>query len=536
MKREGVLTLLIAATGFLGIIAFAANYVDRERADIEGNIVRAALAGASMANANALRPQAYWTEAYDKLVSPVSPAWARENLGPYAAKISGASVVLVFDSADRPIYSYGIGSLAAKAGQMAFDRGIAALARRAKANRANPPLVSTGFVSFDGRVYLGAASLVAPTDGRPIAALGRKSVEIYLQEFDADRLAHVQSAFGISHLQLSARPVDGRQNVMLGDITGKAIAYLNWTPRKPGSTILIVAGAGALLCFLLVGYLLWRNLLRWHAALQKIEASRAEAEQLNRDNWLRTMFLANISHEFRTPLNAILGFSSLLKDEVLGPLGQDKYREYARDINKSGTELLTIINHILFLASKRTLEPQDAHCCAAQIFAESVDLLLQDAERKNVTLRSESHLDATDIALSESDYRQIVYNLGANAIKFSENCGTVQLLQRNTPDKKRLELIVKDSGCGIPDKDIGYLGRPFYRVESSFSRGEGCGLGLAMVRKIVEMHGGTIAFTSKAGQGTAVCVRLPLRSAPPAAGNMTRSGIGGLISPMLRQA
>jgi len=538
MKREGALTLLIAAMGFLGIIAFATFYVDNERSEIEGKIVRAALANANAANGNALRPQAYWTEAYENLQSHIDPAWGRANLGPYATQTSDMSAVLVFDTADRPVYSYGAGSLAAQARRMTTDPGILALERRAKTSRATPPTVSTGFIAFRGRIYMAAASLVAPNDGRPAATVKKKSVEIYLQEFNSDRMAHVQSAFGISRPHISARPVAGEENVMLRDAAGKPVAYLTWIPRKPGSAILAIAGGAASLCFLLLGYLLRRNLLRWHTAVQKIEASRAEVEQLNRDNWVRTMFLANISHELRTPLNAILGFSSLLKDEVLGPLGQQKYREYAADINKSGADLLTIVNHILFLASKRTFESPPAHCTAGQVFTESVDLLAADAQEKNLQMTSENSLRDEQIDLSASDYRQIIYNLGANAIKFSESAGLVQLLQRKTPDNQSLELIVQDRGCGIPNKDISYLGRPFYRVENSFNRGEGCGLGLALVRKIVELHGGTISFTSEQGAGTAVCVRLPLRLATPSPASKTivRSGIAGLIAPTVQQA
>lgn len=217
MKREGALTLLIAALGLLGIVAFAARYVDRERAEIENKIVRSALANALANNGNALRPNTYWDSAYDNLEAPVNPSWARNNLGPYAAKTSDVSAVLVFNAAGRKIYSYEAGRLVGQANRMTANRDIQALERQARASRATPPVISTGFVRVDSGLYLGAASLVVPNDSRPDATINRKSVEVYLQEFSTDRMANVQNAFGISRPRIVEQPASGQENVMLRD-------------------------------------------------------------------------------------------------------------------------------------------------------------------------------------------------------------------------------------------------------------------------------------------------------------------------------
>ena len=513
LKREGALALLVTACAILGFVLFAARYVDDERAQVENNVVLSALNDALTGNANAVAPNTYWDMAYDHIAAPIDKAWAVANLGPYAVQTSNISVVLIFDKAGKLIYSYAPPAMHLTLSHFADDAATQALERKARASKTVPPVTAAGLISVDGRLYLGAASSVVPNDARATKPLERRAVEFYLKEFTPARIAKVEKSFGIAAIALEAKPRATGESAPLKDAAGAVVGYLNWQPQQPGRHFALLLAPVALLCFLLLGILQWRNLARWHLAIETFQKTRAETEHLKRDSWARTMFLANVSHELRTPLNAIIGFSELLSNELLGPLGDPRYKEYAGDIRSGGRHLLEIVNDVLYLTKAEQFQDEmRGECIASEALTIASAILKRNAEDRSVRLEIADFLGPVEIAVSDKVYRQIVTNLGANAIKFSAPQALVRVTQRQSADRRQLELIVEDQGCGIPPDKIQFLGQPFYQVQSSYNRQQGTGLGLAIVKKLVESLGGEIAFTSEVGTGTTVRVRLPLRA------------------------
>ncbi|HEX7887123.1 MAG TPA: ATP-binding protein [Phenylobacterium sp.] len=251
---------------------------------------------------------------------------------------------------------------------------------------------------------------------------------------------------------------------------------------------------------------------------RKYEAEKIRAEGASQ---AKSEFLANMSHELRTPLNAINGFSEIMAGEMYGPLGDARYRDYCRDILSSGQHLLALINDILDMskieAGKLTLRFEPI--CVEEIAEDALRLVRNRAESVGLNLT----LDFIDLPDVEADYRavkQVLLNLLSNAIKFTPRGGrvTVRGELRQDPLGERVRISVQDTGIGISPQDLERLARPFEQVESQHSKTtQGTGLGLALTKSLVEMHGGLLDLKSAPGQGTVASFALPVRQSAPVA-------------------
>lgn len=242
-------------------------------------------------------------------------------------------------------------------------------------------------------------------------------------------------------------------------------------------------------------------------------------------NSAKSGFLANMSHELRTPLNAIIGFSELLKDGLMGELSSQQ-KDSVSDIFGSGKHLLALINDILDLskieAGKMTLNLEASN--VAGLLHSGLQVVREQAMNQGLQLSAEladELKDLDDIWLDQRKTKQILYNLLSNAVKFTPKGGRVHLSARRVGAEAisdgsfahYLELCVSDSGIGIADTDQPLLFQPFSQIDSSLARQhQGTGLGLAMVRRLAELHGGAVRLYSAAGAGSTFTVYLPWRS------------------------
>jgi PAS domain S-box-containing protein len=240
-------------------------------------------------------------------------------------------------------------------------------------------------------------------------------------------------------------------------------------------------------------------------------ALRTAKSQAELANYAKTQFLANMSHELRTPLNAIIGMSEVIKQELLGPIGNERYVAYAGDIHHSGQHLLNIINQILDLTRIDAGHVKlDLGEIDGGILLQEVATLYQPKiEAADLTLKVDVPPLVPHLLADEAVLRRVIGHLLGNAIKFTPAGGHITLSGRRLDDGS-VEFSVADTGIGIEAKDIAKLSTPFAQLDNVYQRKyQGAGLGLALVRALVELQGGLIRIDSEIGKGTIVHVILP---------------------------
>jgi len=230
-----------------------------------------------------------------------------------------------------------------------------------------------------------------------------------------------------------------------------------------------------------------------------ITASRAKSD-----------FLARMSHELRSPLNAILGFSEVISDRVFGPDATDRYEDYARNIHEAGTHLLELINDILDLSKveagelQLTLEPIELK----ELIKASVQLMAPMAEKRGVQLVVDLGRSPLSLVADRRRLRQMVMNLVSNAIKFTLAGGTVMITAHQ--EQGNILIDVADSGIGMNAEQIKVALQPFGQVPTDSPYAQvGTGLGLPIVDSLVKLHGGKLDIHSTPNVGTTVTLTLP---------------------------
>lgn len=238
------------------------------------------------------------------------------------------------------------------------------------------------------------------------------------------------------------------------------------------------------------------------------EEARRRAEQAN---MAKSRFLATMSHELRTPLNAIMGFSEVMQAEVLGPIGNDSYKEYVNDIHNSGKHLLNVINEILDLsrieAGRHELSEESVRL--AHVVEDARHMLQLKAKNKGITISCHYEEGLPLIWADERAIRQVALNLLSNAVKFTPSGGTVQIKVGWTSGGGQY-LSIKDSGPGIPEDEIPIVLSTFGQGSIAIKSAEqGTGLGLPIVQALMHMHDGRFELKSKLREGTECIATFP---------------------------
>jgi len=252
---------------------------------------------------------------------------------------------------------------------------------------------------------------------------------------------------------------------------------------------------------------------------KKIQEELATANRkIEEASKAKTVFLANMSHELRTPLNSIIGFSEVLQDKLFGPLNE-KQDAFIANILHSGRHLLSLINDILDIskveASKMELEL--AHVNLTELCQGTVAMFSEKARKQQITLSYtvDANMDDVVVIADGRKIKQILYNLVDNGIKFNLPQGFVSITVQKISDPimpPAVQIMVEDGGIGIAEEDQAKLFLPFSQLAQSYydKQTEGTGLGLALTKHLVELHGGTITLQGEFGKGCRFIVLLPL--------------------------
>jgi PAS domain S-box-containing protein len=251
-----------------------------------------------------------------------------------------------------------------------------------------------------------------------------------------------------------------------------------------------------------------RDITQWKRAEEELTQARAEAE---RSSGQKTEFLARISHEIRTPLNAIIGFSELMIDEKFGPIVNDRYKDYLRDINRSGNHVLDLVNDLLDISKIEAGEQEMAHEAVSlnESLAEAVAMMQPQANRERVIIRSSFASRLPEVVADQRSIRQIALNLLSNAVRYTQAGGQVivSTAYENTGD---VVMRVRDTGIGMSQSEIEQALKPFKQINAlKRPRGDGTGLGLPLTKAMVEANRARFSIHSTPGEGTMVEIIFP---------------------------
>ena len=235
--------------------------------------------------------------------------------------------------------------------------------------------------------------------------------------------------------------------------------------------------------------------------------------EAERANQAKSQFLATMSHEFRTPLNAILGFSEMLSAQYFGPLGSENYQDYAEDIQESGQHMLALVNDVLDIAAieagKRVL--RNEHLSIAEVVDTCLRNLQPVAEAAEVSISADLPSDLPPFFADKRSTVQILLNILSNAVKYSNEGGAVKITAHETDGK--LALVIADNGVGISAERLPYVTEPFSLMTSNpHVADKGTGLGLSIVKSLVELYDGDLRIDSVEGEGTTVTLILPFQA------------------------
>ncbi|HEX2759445.1 MAG TPA: PAS domain-containing sensor histidine kinase [Rhizomicrobium sp.] len=246
---------------------------------------------------------------------------------------------------------------------------------------------------------------------------------------------------------------------------------------------------------------------------EKLETERtlrAALRQAEIANRTKAAFLAAMSHELKTPLNAVLGFSEIIRDEVMGPAGVPAYRDYAGDIHRGGSKLLAVINDVLDVSRLEggllTIEMRPENVLdIAEVALKLARGVVNDIRSVEVDVP----VGMPSLLIDPRRMAQALGNLLANALKFTPEGGKIRLVARPQADGG-MHLLVEDTGIGMAEETMAAAMESFRQLDHSLARRfEGAGLGLSIAKALVELHGGALSLKSKIGQGTTVTIALP---------------------------
>ncbi|MDN5927612.1 MAG: PAS domain S-box protein [Hyphomicrobiales bacterium] len=322
----------------------------------------------------------------------------------------------------------------------------------------------------------------AEVAGKPFAALfaieSQRAAQDYLNGLSDNGVASVLN--------------DGRE-VIGREAQGRFIPLFMTIGRLPGDS-----GFCAVL----------RDVTQWKRAEEELTQARSHAEVASSQ---KTDFLARVSHEIRTPLNAIIGFSELMIDEKFGPVGNDRYRDYLRDINRSGNHVLDLVNDLLDI-SKIEAGEQEMNYEAVSLndtLAETVAMMQPQANRERVIIRSSFPSRLPEVVADLRSVRQIALNLLSNAVRYTQAGGQV-IVSTSYETNGDIVMRVRDTGIGMSQPEIEQAMKPFKQVNTlRRPRGDGTGLGLPLTKAMVEANRARFSISSTPGTGTLVEVAFP---------------------------
>ncbi len=519
-----VVAIVAIAAGLLAtLLQSSADRLDQQQLASETVIVRSVVKRQLAKLESNVRDYALWDDMYDRFETGPDQQWDIENLGRYGAVTFQLGHVLVFAASGGLVYDYDAKADGPVPVSDADAKRLASLAVPLIADgRAGNLRTVSGVVEFAGAPHFVAMHAIGVASEKRKAGTERpKFTLVYLKTIDAAYLATVAEDFQLGEL---AAPMSDWMAPLPGP-SGMAPAYgFRWSPSHGGQQFIadsigmLLAAAPVVAAMLIALGFGWVAVVN-HARDAEIRSVQARVEAAEETSRAKSMFIANMSHEFRTPLNAVNGLSELIKNDTLELGVPDKYKEYAGDILASGQHLLRIVNNLLLFSKIEARQHQSSlePVSLAEEVTSTYRMLHVLAEQRGVQLTCQYIPPSVLVTADRQALVQIIVNVVGNALKFSPANSEVSVEFAVMREAGTCDLRVVDRGCGIPEKTLQQLGQPFVQAEGTYTRREqGTGLGLAICLKLAAQMGARLTIDSVEGKGTTVSLRLPLAAAPEA--------------------
>ena len=488
------------------VAVFFTDRLDANSLEAEKRTLSRMIAGVSKNLSTLAEDNSWWDEAVENVHLTENQDWMTETMGGTVEgidEIEGAvilrpdsSVLFTAHNQDRPADIEGL-----------MQNGLASAISGLQPVDADVGVSTYGYAVSQGRVFALGISMVQPSGFKvfdPPLGTQPRPVLVFYQEVNQKQINEFTQASELRDLRFSATgtpPTNNRQNatIVLTGLNGMPIGYFSWSPAHPGAALL--------------AQLLWPALfflgLIFIAGFSFVRRAQRLVDDLAKADRVKMAFLASMSHEVRTPLNAIIGFTEIMRLEHGKESEEEKHKEYLDIIHTSGEHLLTIINDILNISKLDAgkMEVFAAEMNPASVVLESVRMVENSANDRSIRIITE--LEPAEIISDERIIRQILINLLSNAVKFTAPEGQVSIRSEATTDKYMIT--VSDTGIGMSQEEIEVALAPFGQIHSNRqSTSVGTGLGLPLVNRFIALIGGTMTIRSAPGHGTSIKLEIPV--------------------------
>ncbi|MBO6504547.1 MAG: hypothetical protein JJ850_04090 [Kordiimonadaceae bacterium] len=494
-----VLVLVVSLLSVALIAFFLAKNFDVKIQANERTVLEVQLSNGPQRLRAVAEDNAWWDDAVDNIHLAENEDWIYSIIG---------EAVWSFDNIDGGFIVQPDDSISHRFDQLEqipdiqamLDNGLARAISELESGNFDNAISSAGYVFSENSLFMVALSMVQPFGGTvydPPITMGRREVIVFFQRVDPEDAIRMGEAITLFDLQFQPGDTVPSEGHQLENIVQQPIGHFSWTPSSPGTDLL---GKLIVPAILLLGMALL-------AMAMFIVRARRLVEELKQADRTKMAFLASMSHEVRTPLNAIIGFAEIVRMELHGEIQGDKNKEYLDIIRSSGEHLLTVINDILNI-SKLDAGKMEVFAEAmdpVEIIEQSVNMVENSANDRSIRLVKE--LESSMIISDERIIRQILVNLLSNAIKFTPAGGQVAV--RSEIVDGGYKIIVADTGIGMSKEDIEQALEPFGQVHHGKNNVGGTGLGLPLVNRFLELLGGSMTIRSAPAHGTSVTVELP---------------------------
>ncbi|SCA56711.1 putative Histidine kinase [Candidatus Terasakiella magnetica] len=472
----------------------------------------------------------YWDDTIELALLNKDASWANNNIGNYILNAFGLANSYLIDHENVTVFSFGNRHESRLKKVQSSSKYHNALKETVRQLRTSPA-ASGFFHEIEDRIFLVAISALTYEERLGERTNNEKAVLVLLKEVTEKNLNDISNGFEISGLTYSDNSKKNAIGVHIVEGAQKPSIYFTQENSfwKNSAHVLIPLSLILLLLVFLARLALMRSNLSHHLN-EELQSKNAELLQVNQNleneikeqikeinqqkelaesaNRKKSTFLSTVTHELKTPLNSIMGFSQMLHSNKQKNLNKTQL-SWVEQILDSGSMLLLNINDLLEFSRIENADIKNTPetFLPREVFKECYDIINPLAKDKNIKISGVPETDRL-LHVDRNKLKQILLNLIGNAVKYNERNGFVKFGCRGLGADK-IELYIEDNGIGIPKEDLEHIFEPFYRVPNVASRIEGTGIGLSIVKNNIEIMNGEIRVASTEGEGTCFTVHLP---------------------------